>query len=93
MAPLLDYPSFVNLWLLRDFVTVYESVRGTKALGLVKEQCVLEVIVVFPHLVLAVCQMDVLFVTFQLKSNTRPLRCCSLSYNKYPCDPLSVRVN
>ncbi len=63
---------------------LYESVRGTKALGLVKEQCVLEVIVVF---------MDVLFVTFHLKTNTRPLRCCSLSYNKYPCDPLSVRVN
>lgn len=44
MAPLLDYPSFVDLWLLRDFVTVYESVRGTKALGLVKEQCVLKLL-------------------------------------------------
>lgn len=44
MAPLLDYPSFVDLWLLRDFVTVYESGRGTKALGLVKEQCVLKLL-------------------------------------------------
>lgn len=51
MAPLLDYPSFVDLWFLRDFVTVYGSVRDTKALGPVKEQRVLVVIVVFPHLV------------------------------------------
>lgn len=35
---------------------VYESVRGTKALGLVKEQCVLEVIVVF--MLSAVCDLS-----------------------------------